>query len=270
MHDANGTSAPRARGVNGVTRVRSTTLAALFSVMTLAAADSVAAQGRGRGNDDRPRGNDDRGRAAQGIPPGHLPPPGECRVWYDNRPPGQQPPPTSCESARVTVARNGGRVIYGDVPGRAARGRDNDRRDNDRRADDRRDRECDEKDRRKGECGDVRGRDDDRRDEGRYPDRTRERNRDGYPDRTYPRTLPDMMWGLRYSRGERMDQVRPWTGDQSLRASYTDADRNGRPEVVTWTDGGGRIVQRWFDDNRDGRADRVALYQNDRIVRIIQ
>jgi len=30
------------------------------------------------------------------IPPGHLPGPGECRVWYPNRPPGHQPPPFRC------------------------------------------------------------------------------------------------------------------------------------------------------------------------------
>lgn len=33
-----------------------------------------------------------------GIPPGHLPPPGECRVWYPGRPPGQQPPPRRCSA----------------------------------------------------------------------------------------------------------------------------------------------------------------------------
>lgn len=49
-----------------------------------------------------------------GIPPGHLPPPGECRVWYDNRPPGQQPPPTSCRQAERTASRDrDARVIYG-------------------------------------------------------------------------------------------------------------------------------------------------------------
>lgn len=30
------------------------------------------------------------------IPPGHLPPPGECRTWYPDRPAGQQPPPGKC------------------------------------------------------------------------------------------------------------------------------------------------------------------------------
>lgn len=31
-----------------------------------------------------------------GIPPGHLPPPGSCRIWYPGTPPGQQPPPGDC------------------------------------------------------------------------------------------------------------------------------------------------------------------------------
>ncbi len=35
---------------------------------------------------------------ALGIPPGHLPPPGECRIWYPGSPPGQQPPPGHCDN----------------------------------------------------------------------------------------------------------------------------------------------------------------------------
>jgi surface antigen len=30
------------------------------------------------------------------IPPGHLPPPGLCRVWHQGTPPGHQPPPGDC------------------------------------------------------------------------------------------------------------------------------------------------------------------------------
>jgi len=30
------------------------------------------------------------------VPPGHLPPPGQCRIWYPELPPGQQPPPGDC------------------------------------------------------------------------------------------------------------------------------------------------------------------------------
>lgn len=33
------------------------------------------------------------------VPPGHMPPPGSCRVWYPGRPPGQQPPPGGCDIA---------------------------------------------------------------------------------------------------------------------------------------------------------------------------
>lgn len=37
------------------------------------------------------------------IPPGHKPPPGECRIWYPGEPPGQQPPPGNCEELRHHV-----------------------------------------------------------------------------------------------------------------------------------------------------------------------
>jgi hypothetical protein len=37
------------------------------------------------------------------IPPGHLPPPGECRVWYPGKPPGHQPPPGPCGRLRHRV-----------------------------------------------------------------------------------------------------------------------------------------------------------------------
>ena len=52
-------------------------------------------------------------RGRYSIPAGHLPPPGECRVWFYERPAGQQPPPTNCGDARRMAYRLGGRVIYG-------------------------------------------------------------------------------------------------------------------------------------------------------------
>ncbi|MEN8158450.1 MAG: hypothetical protein ABFS41_00095 [Myxococcota bacterium] len=37
------------------------------------------------------------------VPPGHLPPPGECRVWHPGLPPGQQPPPGDCHELAYDV-----------------------------------------------------------------------------------------------------------------------------------------------------------------------
>lgn len=37
------------------------------------------------------------------VPKGHMPPPGECRIWYPDRPPGQQPPPGDCRELRRHV-----------------------------------------------------------------------------------------------------------------------------------------------------------------------
>lgn len=38
----------------------------------------------------------DQGRSFNKIPPGHLPPPGSCRIWLPDTPPGKQPPPGNC------------------------------------------------------------------------------------------------------------------------------------------------------------------------------
>jgi hypothetical protein len=48
------------------------------------------------------------------VPPGHRPPAGMCRVWYDNVPPGRQPRATDCSTAELVAARHGARVLYGD------------------------------------------------------------------------------------------------------------------------------------------------------------
>jgi hypothetical protein len=76
-------------------------IAALLAVTSAASADpwkdeSGKGQWRGsygwQGRGYAPR----RYREAVRIPPGHLPPPGECRVWRRGVPPGHQPPPFRC------------------------------------------------------------------------------------------------------------------------------------------------------------------------------
>jgi hypothetical protein len=170
-------------------------------------------------------------------------------VWYDGRPAGQQPPPTSCSSARRDAARNGGRVIYGG---------DEDRDD---RYDSRRDRDRD----RNRDRDDIYDRDNDDDDDRIYRD-----NR--HPDdRDYPRTMPETVWGVIHGRNNVAARgVRSWLGTSNARARITDSNRDGRPEIVTWYDSRGAIIQRWIDDNRDGRVDRVGLYRNGRVARIIR
>src|SRR5258706_8322905 len=51
--------------------------------------------------------------ATLGVPPGHLPNPGECRVWIPGTPPGRQPGPKSRPCPGIaTVAPAGSWIIY--------------------------------------------------------------------------------------------------------------------------------------------------------------
>ncbi|HEX7091957.1 MAG TPA: hypothetical protein VF192_17705 [Longimicrobiales bacterium] len=49
------------------------------------------------------------------VPPGHYPPPGQCRLWYAGRPPGHQPPPVPCERLRGRVAGSGAFILFNGV-----------------------------------------------------------------------------------------------------------------------------------------------------------
>lgn len=51
-------------------------------------------------------------KLCQGIPCGHLPPPGECRIWLPGKPAGQQSPPGKCDEIEAK-APQGAWIIYG-------------------------------------------------------------------------------------------------------------------------------------------------------------
>ncbi len=40
------------------------------------------------------------------IPKGHMPPPGQCRIWFLNISPGQQPPPGECHELERKLPPN--------------------------------------------------------------------------------------------------------------------------------------------------------------------
>lgn len=42
--------------------------------------------------------------AAIKVPPGHMPPPGQCRIWYPGTPPGRQPKPVACSEIDAVPA----------------------------------------------------------------------------------------------------------------------------------------------------------------------
>lgn len=206
-------------------RAAATTLFMLIGLVSV----TLGAQGRGGRDRDRERG----------VPPGHMPPAGECRVWYDGLPPGQQPSSTNCREAERLAARDSrARVIYGErANGRV--GRRDDRHD-DWDDDDREDRDDRRAIPRRGESrnpdADIRYPDRDRGDRvtGRVPfnngyddglDAGREdarRNRSYDPERNSHYRAASRGYDPRYgSRDEYRDQYR-----DGFRSGYEDGYRD--------------------------------------------
>lgn len=177
----------------------------------------------------------DPDRDSRAVPPGHLPPPGECRVWYPDRPPGQQPPPTDCRSARREARHTGGEVIYGDREDRYDRGGD-DRYDH--RAS--RNERCEDSE----DCE--------------------------YRERYARSRLPDMAWALADARDEHALELRRWFGESRPRARLFDADDDGKPEAIEWYDEQEQKLERWVDDDGDGRADQVVIFSDGRPIRVVR
>lgn len=49
---------------------------------------------------------------AKFVPPGYMPPPGQCRIWYPNQSASQQPPPGDCAELRQRTPP-GATLVYG-------------------------------------------------------------------------------------------------------------------------------------------------------------
>jgi len=174
-----------------------------------------------------------RGRNAGRIPPGHMPPAGECRVWYDGEPPGHQPPPTSCAQAERIAARDGARVIYGDD---SRRGRNTGIWRDDRDDDDR-----DDRNRRRERIED---RDDrDRRDRGRAVPRTRTTPRSGDRQRS------DVFVGVAFDQGYK-DGLTKGREDARDRDSFD-------PNRHSWY----RSANRGYDTRHGTREQYAAAYR---------
>ncbi|HEX2449821.1 MAG TPA: hypothetical protein VHJ69_01700 [Gemmatimonadales bacterium] len=60
--------------------------------------------------------------ATLGIPPGHLPPAGQCRVWMPGKPPGHQAKARGCANIEA-FAPAGSWIVYGPVDSDAGPGK---------------------------------------------------------------------------------------------------------------------------------------------------
>ena len=238
---------------------------AILTVAVLVSATATAgAQGRGRGKDK------------QGVPPGHRPPAGMCRIWINGVPPGRQPAPTDCETAVRNQPANS-QIIWGDNTTRRGRNvADDDRRNR-------------ERDRSGGYRRDSHGHlydpscvDNDRNGWCDYHPEIRSGvhvgsvpgNESGGSDAVdrgqYPSQMPAMTGAVLIRVGVRTGDVSNWLGRGSLRSETVDSNGDGVPEQATWYDGNGTILQVWRDDDRDGRADSVEVYRNGQRVQVVR
>ena len=240
------------------------------------AAGTASAQGRGRGRD-----NDK-------VPPGQRPPAGMCRIWINGVPPGHQPAATDCRTAVRNQPPNS-QIIWGENTGRRDRNvNDDDRRDRDydRNRDNDRNRNDGYRRDANGNLYDPSCVDNDHNGWCDYhPDirsgtRTRDYpNNGGNPGGTgggtidrgqYPSQLPAMTGATLIRVGVRTVDVQNWLGREPLRSETTDSNGDGVPEVATWYDANGTVLQVWRDDDRDGRADSVEIYRNGERVQVVR
>ena len=74
---------------------RTLALVSLFSVAACSATYQTSSTGAGPAEVETVSGPSTA--ATLGVPPGHLPPAGQCRIWIDGTPPGRQARPRSCD-----------------------------------------------------------------------------------------------------------------------------------------------------------------------------
>jgi hypothetical protein len=79
--------------------------AAALSALTACAHGNIYSQPEARS------GKGPSAAATLSVPPGQLPPPGLCRVWFPGRPPGRQPKARACADVE-SIAPAGAWVLY--------------------------------------------------------------------------------------------------------------------------------------------------------------
>ena len=89
------------------------------------------------------------------------------------------------------------------------------------------------------------------------------------PTRTR-RALPEMVPVTMLEQKRRTRDQEQWLGAGDVANRYVDANQDGVPERITWLDRAGMVKQVWRDDDRNGRADAVAVYENGRLTHMVR
>ncbi len=91
-----------------------------------------------------------------------------------------------------------------------------------------------------------------------------------YASKAYPQTLPPMRAVLDVAQGRPNTEVMTWLGTNEFQLRIPDQGRGGVPWRAIFLDQAGSLLQIWTDSNRDGRADRIEIFQNGQRVKMIQ
>jgi len=115
--------------------------------------------------------------------------------------------------------------------------------------------------------------DDSRTGGGYCVDRDGDGRCDDYPDLAsapYSSSMPPMTAALDVQRGRGSQLALRWLGTAEVMVRTSELRRTGTPYRAMWLDANtGRLLQVWTDRDGDGIADRVEIYRNGRVAKIL-
>ncbi|AHG91971.1 hypothetical protein J421_4434 [Gemmatirosa kalamazoonensis] len=86
----------------------------------------------------------------------------------------------------------------------------------------------------------------------------------------YSSSMPPMRAAMDVQRGAGSQLALRWLGTAEVMVRTTDLKRTGTPYRAMWLDANtGRLLQVWTDRDGDGIADRVEIYRNGRVAKIL-
>ncbi|MBL0938281.1 MAG: hypothetical protein IBJ03_05275 [Gemmatimonadaceae bacterium] len=91
-----------------------------------------------------------------------------------------------------------------------------------------------------------------------------------FASRAYPQVLPAMRSTLDVLQGRPSTEIMQWLGTNEFVLRIPDQGRGGVPWRAIFLDTNSQLLQVWTDTNRDGRADRIEIFNKGQRVKLIQ